>query len=160
MDGFSWKRLLIKFGVLALLYFVLFLIIHLTDAVPYLEASFTGDYETTDSNAQTLLSFLRILFYLIIPAIITLFEILIIRYKFSLYLRRLIETLNIFYVSLYLFKVVFFFTAMDKKYGITVLEGVDLAVFITTLVLNVICYKKPNFLIFQQKKSEKENPEN
>ena len=90
----------------------------------------------------------------------TLFEILIIRCKFSLYLRRLIETLNIFYVSLYLFKVVFFFTTMDKKYGITVLEGVDLAVFIITLVLNVICYKKPNFLIFQQKKNEKENPEN
>ena len=159
MDGFSWKRLLIKIGVLALLYFVLFLVIHLTDAVPYLEVAFTGDYETTDSNAQALLSFLRILFYLIIPAIMTLFEILIIRCKFSLYLRRLIETLNIFYVSLYIFKVAFFFTAMDKKYGITILEGVDLAIFIITFVLNVVCYNKPNFLIFQQKKNEDDNPE-
>ena len=158
MNGFSWKRVLIKIGVLVALYFLLFLIIHLTDTVPYLENAFTGDYETTDSQAQALLSFLRILFYIIIPMVMTVFEILIEKRQFSLYLRRLIETLNIFYISLYLIKVVYFFSAMDKKYGITILEGVDLAVFVTTFVLNIICYSKPDFLIFHFKKdTEKDN---
>ena len=158
MNGFSWKRVLIKIGVLVALYFLLFLIIHLTDTVPYLENAFTGDYETTDSQAQALLSFLRILFYIIIPMVMTVFEILIEKRQFSLYLRRLIETLNIFYISLYLIKVVYFFSAMDKKYGITILEGVDLAVFVITFVLNIICYSKPDFLIFHFKKdTEKDN---
>ena len=156
MDGFSWKRLFIKIGVLGILYLILFLVIHFTDTVLYLENGFTGDYETTDFGAQALLSGLRIIFYLVIPGIMTVFEILIVGCKFSLYLRRLIETLNIFYVSLYIFKVFFFFAALDKKYGITILEGLDLVIFISAFILNIICYKKPSFLILQSK-NEKNN---
>lgn len=140
-------RFVVKTVIILIAYFVLFETIHHSDAVPYLEDAITGDIETTNVEAIVTLALLRILFYFLLPFLISLFDVLLQR-KIKLLLRSSIETFSIFYMILFLIKMIHFFFAIDKATGITILEGFDLGIAVLTIVFNIICYKNPFFFDF------------
>ena len=154
MKTFSLKRIIFSIVAIIIIYGTLFLIVHFADTVPYLENAFTGNIETTEISAAIILGSLRFLFYFIIPSLIALLCCLIIERNIKLYLRILVETFSFVYVILCFIKIVYFFMALDKLTGISILDGVDLGIMTISLILNIVCYKNPYFLFLGEKDKE------
>ena len=156
MPGFSWRRFLVKAIALFALYAILFVLIHVLDVVPFLDNAFTGEIETTDPRGTLLLSFLRITFYFGIIFLFTLFFVLIADRSLRAYFRSLIESINIVYLVLMVIKTIYFFSGLDKAFGFSILDGLDLAIFALSAAFNFICYKKPSFMFISPKEAKTE----
>lgn len=156
MKSKVWKRLLLSTVLIAIAYFVLFLIIHFCNTVPLLEKAFTGFIETTDLSALPLLIITRTAFYVLIPLFISFIVTLSIEKNIKKYFRVTIETFALLYSILGLVKIAYFFSGIDKITGILILNGLDIAIMLISWALNVFCYKNPYFLYIDSKKEQKE----
>ena len=160
MKSTTKKRILLSISLIAVIYFVLFLIIHYCDTVPFLERAFTGNIETADLSALPLLVLLRAVFYVLIPLLISFISTLLVEKNLKKYFRVFIETIALLYSVLGLIKIGYFFIGLDKITGIIILNGLDIAIMLISWILNVFCYKNPYFLFIDSKKGVKKRMEN
>lgn len=156
MPGFSWKRFLAKTIILFVLYFIFLVLIHVLNVVPFLDEALTGEIEISDIKGIIVLFLLRTSFYFGIPVLFTIIFVLVVDRNLRSFLRSLIESVNIVYFFLMIIRAFFFFSGLDKAFGFSILDGIDLGVFLLVAVLNFFCYKKPYFLFIQPKESNNE----